>query len=166
MCFRSYHILTSSLIILAIKYHLWSTSRNRGYYCQQWLTSDDTAHVPVLPSILSSLRGKNMVSSPSLEHFLYSLDTLFASVTVPKRRTLNIERKMTLLFSIIVTIEYWKCNFPMTRSVRRSVGCFVVRSVIISSKVGMLHFHAPIGALVFCLFVFLFIVMVMQSRLI
>ena len=120
-------------------------------------------YLPVFPSILSSLRGKNMVSSPSLEHFLYSLDTLFASVTVPKRRTFS---KMTLLFSIIVTIEYWKCNFPMTRSVRRSVGCFVVRSVIISSKVGMLHFHAPIGALVFCLFVFLFIVMVMQSRLI
>ena len=102
-------------------------------------------YLPVFPSILSSLRGKNMVSSPSLEHFLYSLDTLFASVTVPKRRTFS---KMTLLFSIIVTIEYWKCNFPMTRSVRRSVGCFVVRSVIISSKVGMLHFHAPIGALV------------------
>ena len=120
-------------------------------------------YLPVFPSILSSLRGKNMVSSPSLEHFLYSLDTLFASVTVPKRRTFS---KMTLLFSIIVTIEYWKCNFPMNRSVRRSVGCFVVRSVIISSKVGMLHFHAPIGALVFCLFVFLFIVMVMQSRLI
>ena len=41
------------------------------------------------------------------------------------------------------TFFYWKCNLPMTRSVR------VCWSVIISLKGGKLDFHAPIDALVF-----------------
>ena len=48
--------------------------------------------------------------------------------------------------------HYWKCNFPIiVSSVRLEVGPLVwlVRlSVIIFEKGGMLHFHAPIAALV------------------
>ena len=71
------------------------------------------------------------------------------------------------------SLSYWRCKFPMIRSVGRLigwlvgwlagwlvgwlvallvgrlVGCSVGRSVMISEKDGKLHFHAPIGTLAF-----------------
>ena len=41
---------------------------------------------------------------------------------------------------------YWRWNFPVTRCVRPSVGLLVGMCVIISSKDGQFHFHAPIWA--------------------
>ena len=43
---------------------------------------------------------------------------------------------------------YWTSNFPMNPSVCRLICRLVGQSVIFSKKEWMLHFHAPIGALV------------------
>ena len=41
------------------------------------------------------------------------------------------------------SINYWKCNFPMSPSVSRSAGWLVGQSVIISKKGEKLHFNPP-----------------------
>ena len=71
---------------------------------------------------------------------LHTIDNICIMVVIGQQFITNV---CSVLFSQPL---YWKCNFPMNRSVRPLL---VGRSFIIALKGGKLHFHAPIGALVY-----------------
>ena len=83
-----------------------------------------------------SLNGQRFLNSKANCRSSTHDITQFSQQTIMKRMGRQVN---------CVSSCYWKCNFPMTRCVRRQ---FVRRSVIISWKDGKWHFHAPIGSLV------------------